>query len=233
MAKDPAFLFYPQDFITGTMFMTSEQVGIYIRLLCAQHQHGGSIGKIAFESMTAGQEIIRSKFKEDADGFYNERLLSEMGLRKKKSSNLSENANKRWEKYRKEKEDADAMQLHSKSSTKEYATQMPAEDEDENRNVVGSSIKIDHETFLRNLFAENETAQAHREALHLAARVEVTKDHARKFNASLLTESKHHTEEKEWRKHFRNWLTKGGHKVGYEGKEEATEFNFKLITKKQ
>jgi len=96
-----------------------------------------------------------------------------------------------------------------------------------------ADAKIDHETFLRNLFAENETAQAHREALHLAARVEVTKDHARKFNASLLTESKHHTEEKEWRKHFRNWLTKGGHKVGYEGKEEATEFNFKLISKKQ
>ena len=40
MAKDPAFLFYPSDFLTGTMFMTDEQVGKYIRLLCAQHQKG-------------------------------------------------------------------------------------------------------------------------------------------------------------------------------------------------
>lgn len=40
MSKDPAFLFYPADFIVGTAFMTNEQVGKYIRLLCLQHQHG-------------------------------------------------------------------------------------------------------------------------------------------------------------------------------------------------
>ena len=50
MAKDPAFLFYTSDFLTGTMFMTNEQVGIYIRLLCSQHQHGGIIDKISFNS---------------------------------------------------------------------------------------------------------------------------------------------------------------------------------------
>ena len=38
--KDPAFLFYSSDFLTGTMFFTDEQVGKYIRLLCAQHQKG-------------------------------------------------------------------------------------------------------------------------------------------------------------------------------------------------
>jgi uncharacterized protein YdaU (DUF1376 family) len=48
MAKDPAFLFYPSDFLTGTMFMNNEQIGIYIRLLCSQHQHGGVIDKISF-----------------------------------------------------------------------------------------------------------------------------------------------------------------------------------------
>ena len=39
--KDPAVLFYTQDFLTGTFLMTNEQVGKYIRLLCLQQQNGG------------------------------------------------------------------------------------------------------------------------------------------------------------------------------------------------
>ncbi|TRZ80528.1 DUF1376 domain-containing protein [bacterium] len=38
--KDPAVLFYTQDFITGTILMTDEQRGKYIMLLCLQHQNG-------------------------------------------------------------------------------------------------------------------------------------------------------------------------------------------------
>ncbi len=34
MAKDPAFLFYYQDFLVGTTFMTLEERGAYITLLC-------------------------------------------------------------------------------------------------------------------------------------------------------------------------------------------------------
>ena len=41
MSKDPAILFYTQDFLVGTMMMSDEQVGQYIRLLCLQHQKGG------------------------------------------------------------------------------------------------------------------------------------------------------------------------------------------------
>ena len=40
MAKDPAVLFYTSDFLSGTFTMTNEQVGMYIRLLCLQHQKG-------------------------------------------------------------------------------------------------------------------------------------------------------------------------------------------------
>lgn len=38
--KPPAFQFYPSDFIMGTMAMTPEQVGAYIRLLCYQWENG-------------------------------------------------------------------------------------------------------------------------------------------------------------------------------------------------
>ena len=34
MAKDPAFLFYYQDFIVGTTFMSNAETGAYIKTLC-------------------------------------------------------------------------------------------------------------------------------------------------------------------------------------------------------
>lgn len=93
MSKDPAFLFYSSDFLTGTIFMTNEQVGIYIRLLCAQHQHGGIIRKDDFEQMANGHNVIRCKFVETEDGFYNERLKEVIekrsGWRESRIKNLS------------------------------------------------------------------------------------------------------------------------------------------------
>jgi uncharacterized protein YdaU (DUF1376 family) len=96
--KDPAFLFYSSDFLTGTMFMTNEQIGIYIRLLCSQHQHGGIIDKISFNSMVGNHDIVKSKFVESELGFYNIRLMEVMELRNKKSNNISDAVKNIWEK---------------------------------------------------------------------------------------------------------------------------------------
>lgn len=117
MAKDPAFLFYPSDFLTGTMFMNNEQIGIYIRLLCSQHQHGGIIDKISFNSLVGENQLIKSKFVETETGFYNERLTEEMEKRNRKSSNMSETAKEVWAK-RKEEKNTIALQKQSKSKTK-------------------------------------------------------------------------------------------------------------------
>lgn len=40
MAKDPAFLFYSKDWLTGTVEMLPAEKGVYIDLLCYQHQNG-------------------------------------------------------------------------------------------------------------------------------------------------------------------------------------------------
>lgn len=122
MSKDPAFLFYTQDFIMGTVFMSNEQLGIYVRLLCSQHQHGGLIDKDSFNSMVGTHNLIRSKFIETDEGFYNKRMMEEMSKRQKKSSNLSLNAQKRWKNEC--KSNAIASQLH-----------MPIEDENENKDI--------------------------------------------------------------------------------------------------
>jgi uncharacterized protein YdaU (DUF1376 family) len=97
-SKDPAFLFYSSDFLTGTMFMSNEQIGIYIRLLCSQHQHGGIIDKISFNSMVGIHDIVKSKFVESELGFYNIRLMEVMELRNKKSNNISDAVKNIWEK---------------------------------------------------------------------------------------------------------------------------------------
>lgn len=83
MAKDPAFLFYPNDFTTGTMFFTDEQVGKYLRLLCAQHQHGHLTEKQMLHICKIYDEDIFAKFKKDDLGlFFNEKLEEETNKRK-------------------------------------------------------------------------------------------------------------------------------------------------------
>lgn len=103
MSKDPAFLFYSSDFLTGTMFWTNEQVGLYVRMLCAQHQHGGRIDtnvlRTQCDSITNGQ-LVYSKFKHDTLGSYNERLQIEMEKRAAKSVKAKQSVESRWEKQK-------------------------------------------------------------------------------------------------------------------------------------
>lgn len=142
MGKDPSFLLYTGDFIVGTMFMSNEDVGIYIRLLCAQHQHGGMIPKDTFNTTVNSHDKVRAKFTETEDGFYNNRLMEEMIRRQKKSTNLSANAFKRWEKDK---------QMQCKSNANVDAGQMPTEDEDEDVNESGIKDKKDNEKSLEYL----------------------------------------------------------------------------------
>lgn len=83
MAKDPAFLFYSSDFITGVAFMSDEQVGKYIRLLCMQHLHGRLSEKHMMHICKTYDADIFAKFKKDANGLYfNQRADDEINKRK-------------------------------------------------------------------------------------------------------------------------------------------------------
>lgn len=98
MSKDPAFLFYTSDFLTGTYTMSDEQVGRYIRLLCLQHQKGSlSLKDIDFICKGRDEEIL-SKFQEDENGnFFNKVLSEKISLRKKHSDRQKENIQKRYQ----------------------------------------------------------------------------------------------------------------------------------------
>ena len=84
MAKDPAFLFYPNDWLGGTMGMTFEEKGAYMDLLMMQFNRGHMTEHMI--GLTVGQlwVNIKDKFKIDDDGkFYNERLEIEQIKRKR------------------------------------------------------------------------------------------------------------------------------------------------------
>ena len=96
--KDPAFLFYSSDFLSGTMLMTDEQIGQYIKLLCLQHQKGYLKEKDMLNICKTYDEDIFSKFKKDEKGnYFNERLDEEVNRRKKYSESRRNNRKKKEE----------------------------------------------------------------------------------------------------------------------------------------
>ena len=94
MSKDPAFLFYSNDFLTGTYTMTDEQVGKYVRLLCLQHQKGHLSEKDMLTICKTYDEDIYSKFIKDGDMYYNERLKHEADKRSAYSESRRRNKQK-------------------------------------------------------------------------------------------------------------------------------------------
>ncbi len=95
MAKDPAVLFYTADFLVGTMTMSHEQVGKYIRLLCLQHQKGHLPEKEMLNVCHDRDDEIFGKFEIDDDGlYYNERMDWEIAKRSKSADASRENGTK-------------------------------------------------------------------------------------------------------------------------------------------
>lgn len=82
MSKDPAFLFYSQDFLAGTLIMPFEDRGKYITLLCFQHQNGRMSEETIRLLVGLFSDTLRLKFQQDKSGlFYNERLEFEVSKR--------------------------------------------------------------------------------------------------------------------------------------------------------
>ena len=95
MSKDPAFLFYYQDFFTGVSDLNNEQVGAYIRCLCTQASKGG-IKESHMKNICITHECyeaVREKFKIDelTNLLYNERLKNEIIKRQNYSESRRNN----------------------------------------------------------------------------------------------------------------------------------------------
>lgn len=145
MSKDPAFLFYSSDFLTGVSDLTFEERGQYITLLCLQHQKGRlseKAIKIAVPNATAD---VLAKFKKDEKGlFFNERLEIESDKRSQHAEKQRQRAISGWEKRRKRQ---------SRNKTTANATALPLENENENENENNNrnGLKKSEKTFKKEV----------------------------------------------------------------------------------
>lgn len=118
MSKDPAVLFYTSDFISGTYTMSNEHVGMYIRLLCLQHQKGKLTEQDMLYICSTYVEDVYSKFIKGVDGmYYNQRMFDETFKRKQYSDSRRKNILKRYKKPT-------------------YVLHMENENENENKDVI-------------------------------------------------------------------------------------------------
>lgn len=131
MGKDPAFLFYPGDWMGGTSLMNRYEKGCYMDLLMAQFHNGHlSIDDIKILLGDADYEKywprLSKKFKIDSDGmYYNERLEEE----KNKRSGYTESRRVNRKKSEENKHMSDHMTNHMNEHMIQHM-----ENENENRN---------------------------------------------------------------------------------------------------
>ena len=107
--KDPAFLFYSQDFYSGTRLMLPNERACYIDLLIYQHQNNfipndldrvlmfcSGINKATLKA------TLKAKFKKSDSGWYNERLKNIIIERKEFKNKLSNSGKigQFWEKIK-------------------------------------------------------------------------------------------------------------------------------------
>jgi uncharacterized protein YdaU (DUF1376 family) len=93
--SDPAFLFYPNDYLGGTMGMTFEEKGAYIELLMMQFNLGHLQESKILKMLGSSSELwesIKLKFVIDENGlYYNKRLEYEQIKRRKYSESRRNN----------------------------------------------------------------------------------------------------------------------------------------------
>jgi len=123
MAKDPAFLFYPGDWLGGTLGMTFEEKGAYIDLLMLQfnrgHMTSHMVGQVIGQLSGQTQAEILAKFKKDADGLYfNERL--DVEIEKRKNYVLSRNNNISGKNQYSKKKETDLGHMTSHMENENY-----------------------------------------------------------------------------------------------------------------
>lgn len=141
MAKDPAVLFYTQDFLVGTITMNYEQRGKYITLLCLQHQKQKLTLKDLQTILTDEDIEVAEKFPLQSDGFYYNLRMYEEAIKRKNYTESRRN-------NRKKKDDLDISLLKQS-----YVNRMENENvnvnEDVNVNVNLNAIENRNEVLTK------------------------------------------------------------------------------------
>lgn len=133
--KPPAFQLYAQDFLTGVVYLTNEEIGIYVKMLCKQWTDGKiPIARLHFlvgKSWGDLSDELKNKFKTEDVFLFNERLEIERKKMCEKSKKAKKSAQARW--------NNDAMRTHNKRI---YENDAIIEDEIEDEDEIENEIEI-------------------------------------------------------------------------------------------
>lgn len=215
--KDPAFLFYPNDYLGGTMGMTFEQKGAYIELLMTQfnrgHMTSHMIGQVLGQNGGQVWETIKDKFQIDADGkYFNIRLEDEQNKRKAFTDSRRNN-------------------LEGKNQYPKNETHKKGHMSGHMENV--NEIEVDNKNFLsffdlKTLESELLNSTVWIEAVSVRHHTDIEKvtEYIKTFCLDQdVKESKGRTL-KDYKSHFINWMGKELEKVGKVNGKNSKEFTY-------
>ena len=151
--RDPAFLFYSSDFITGTIELTDEEVGQYIKMMCYQHQKGHLSDELIKRLIPNISEFVLQKFIQDKQGnYYSKRLEEEIEKRSKHKEKQQINGS-RGGRPKKPNENPNETQQQPKQKPLENENEVVIENEDINislEGVIGGEETVSND--VRSLF---------------------------------------------------------------------------------
>lgn len=206
----PAFQFYAQDFLTGVMYLTNEEIGMYIKMLAKQwtdekipKKRLGLLVGCEWDSMS---DELREKFKDQGDYIVNTRLELERDKKisfvKKQSENGSKGGRPRKDKKPK----------LNPNETQQQSQKKPLEDEDEEERLL---VKKRKENFLNLVRSYADKigdggSQTWMDGLYRVCKFEKKSlaDVVKLFNNHLMIKTNGDWEKsfEEYRKHCGNWI---------------------------
>ncbi len=150
MAKDPAILWYYNDYLSGTEHMTFEEQGAYMRLLCKQadigHMNLDFIKKVLGKSFKKIWQNISEKFLQDEKGdFFNARVDAEKNKRKKYSETQAQRVKDYWDKKNKDGGSVEAWNSQPSGLVipiKDIPLENRNENESQKENVVNEMNRV-------------------------------------------------------------------------------------------
>ena len=135
MGKDPAFLFYSSDFLTGVSDLTMQERGQYITLLCLQHQKGHLNEKticlnLGLCSVSEIPDVMK-KYHQDENGLYFQDVLDGIIQKRQEYADSRRLNGLKGGRPRKEEKHTKSIE---KTMEKPYGLRMPNHSENENIN---------------------------------------------------------------------------------------------------
>ena len=205
MAKDPAFLFYPNDWLGGTLGMTFEEKGAYIELLMLQFNRGHMTTHMIGQVVGQIWEKLKDKFIQDEKGlWYNVRLEDEKMKRQNFTKSRRNNVSGQNQHTKKKK--------ISDTYDRSYDQHMTTHMENENENVNKDIDKYKNGFFKESDF--DELPEQYQRSIIEQMKIQKQKDIELNvvlsmwqiFKTQNLTGDKFYNNRNEVYRHFTNWI---------------------------